>query len=109
MSEEAQQTRKAKRVQLSISLQVTGLDSANSTFTEMMRTENVSKIGAFLITGRNLPIGAVLKLESAKKSFSGNEEVLAKVVSILPKKRIAGIGIKIIKGQEAWKDLITSL
>src|SRR5690242_17654887 len=109
MSEEMPKTRQAKRIPLSISLMVTWLDSANSTFSETMRTENVSKIGAFIITTRSLPVGAVLKLESANKRFPGNEEVLAKVVSVLPKKRIAGIGVKIIKGQESWKELITSL
>ena len=108
MSEEIP-TRKAARIPLSISVRVTGLDSNNTTFTEAMRTENVSKIGAFLITTRALPVGAVLKLESMKKNFAPNEEVLAKVVSILPNKRIPGIGIKIIKGQDTWKELITSL
>jgi hypothetical protein len=108
MTEEIPQ-RKANRIQLSISIKVTGLDSTNSTFTESMRTENVSKIGAFLITTRPLPVGTVLKIESLKKTFSGEEEVLAKVVSIVPKKRIAGIGVKIIKGQDTWKQIITSL
>src|SRR5262245_46202558 len=106
---EPSQTRQAKRIPLTISVNVTGLDSANTTFTEVMRTGNVSKIGAFLITNRTLPVGAVLKLESANKRFTANEEVLAKVVSIVPKKNMAGIGIKIIKGQDTWKQIITSL
>jgi hypothetical protein len=74
-----------------------------------MRTGNVSKIGAFLITDRTLPVGTVLKLESTNKKFSADEEVLARVISIVTKKKGTGIGIKIIQGQETWKQLITSL
>ncbi|MEW6729791.1 MAG: PilZ domain-containing protein [Acidobacteriota bacterium] len=109
MSEEIPQTRKAVRIPLSISVRVTGLDSTNKTFTEIMRTGNVSKIGAFLITERTLLSGAVLKIESANKKLSTNEEILAKVASVIPRKRFAGVGVKIIKGQDAWKELITSL
>lgn len=109
MSEQSDSTRKAPRVTLSVPLQVTWLDSANRTITETMRTENVSKIGAFLITSRTLQVGVVLKLESANRRFVGSEEVLAKVVSIAQKRKLAGLGVKIIKGQETWKQLITSL
>jgi hypothetical protein len=107
MSEERPK-RMAPRFALSVNLLITGLDSSSKTFTESMRTQNVSKIGAFLITTRDLPIGTVLKIESMKKSFYGDEEVLATVVSV-PKKKTAGIGIKIIKGQDTWKEIITSL
>jgi|SRR5688572_4099809 hypothetical protein len=103
------QTRQAKRIALTVSLQVTWLDSANSTNTEIMRTENVSKLGAFLITTRNLPAGTILKVESANRKMSASDEVLAKVVSVVPKKRLPGLGIKIIKGQDSWKQIITSL
>ena len=109
MSEDSSQIRKAPRIPLSVSVKVTGLDTANTAFTEIMRTKNVSKIGAFLITNRLVPIGTVLKIENSGPRFVTNEEILAKVASILPKMKIAGIGIKIIKGQEAWKELITSL
>lgn len=109
MSEDSSQIRKAPRIPLSVSVKVTGLDSVNMTFTEIMRTQNVSKIGAFLITNRLVPIGAVLKIESSGPRFVSNEEILAEVASVVPKKKAAGIGIKIIKGQDAWKELITSL
>ena len=108
MAEEAPK-RQAARIPLSIPIRVTGQDSANKTFTENMRTGNVSKIGAFLITDRSLPVGTVLKIESTNKKFTGEEEVLAKVISIVTKKKSAGIGIKIIQGQDTWKQLITSL
>jgi hypothetical protein len=109
MTTEITQTRRAARISLNVSLRVTGLDSANSTFTEIMRTENVSRFGAFIVTTRTLPVGTILKLESANKNFPGSEDVLAKVVSVAPKKKLEGIGIKIIKGQDAWKQIITSL
>jgi hypothetical protein len=108
MSEEAPK-RKAARIPLSISIRVTALNPKNLSFSENVRTDNVSKIGGFIFTDRSLPVGTVLKIESVNKRFTGEEEVLAEVMSIVTKKKGQGVGIKIIKGQDAWKQLITSL